>query len=97
MLPGLAPRLPLPVPVPELIGHGRRTGTRGRSGAPGWCPASSSPTRGCPTTAATRLAAQVGGFLRALHDPVVARDLGGTAPPRPDAPRHAEHPRADGP
>ena len=83
VLPGLAPRLPLPVPVPELVGHARRRLPLAVLGSPAGARRRAGRRQGCPTTAGSALAAQVGGFLRALHDPAVARDLGGTLPHDP--------------
>jgi len=75
LLPALAPRLPLPVPVPQLVG--RPTGDfpwtfwgapflRGRELA----------EAGLPDDAREPLARELGGFLRVLHDPALARELG---------------------
>jgi aminoglycoside phosphotransferase (APT) family kinase protein len=82
VLPGLAPRLPLPVPVPELVG-------KPASGYP-WpfwgsrlVPGVELAEAGLPEAGRDALAVQVGGFLRALHDPVVAHELGGALPHDP--------------
>ncbi len=82
VLPGLAPRLPLAVPVPELLGVPA-------DGYP-WPFWGSRPVPGVelaearlPDAGRHALAVQVGGFLRALHDPQVAHDLGGPLPHDP--------------
>jgi aminoglycoside phosphotransferase (APT) family kinase protein len=82
VLPGLAPRLPLPVPVPELIG-------KPADGYP-WpfwggrlVPGVELAEARLPEASRDTLAVQVGEFLRALHDPVVAQELGGTLPHDP--------------
>ncbi|TDD85742.1 aminoglycoside phosphotransferase [Actinomadura darangshiensis] len=79
VLPVLAPRLPLPVPVPRFAGEpsddfpwpfwGART-IRGRELA----------DVRPPDGERAALAAATGAFLRALHDPVLARDAGGGLP-----------------
>lgn len=82
VLPGLAPRLPLPVPVPELIGQpadGYPWPFWGARLVPGVELADA----GLPGDGRDVMAAQVGTFLRALHDPAVAHDLGGTLPVDP--------------
>jgi aminoglycoside phosphotransferase (APT) family kinase protein len=82
VLPGLAPRLPLPVPVPELIGHpadGYPWPFWGARLVPGVELAEARLADG----GREPLGTQVGDFLRALHDPEVTRDLGGTLPHDP--------------
>jgi aminoglycoside phosphotransferase (APT) family kinase protein len=82
VLPGLAGRLPLPVPVPELVG---RPG--GDYPWPFWgarlVPGRELAAAEVPGGDRAELGAQVGAFLQALHDPVVARDLGGALPHDP--------------
>jgi aminoglycoside phosphotransferase (APT) family kinase protein len=79
VLPGLAPRLPLSVPVPELIGRPARDypwpfwGARlvhGRELA----------ETGLPDAERTPAAAGVGEFLRALHRPELATELRAALP-----------------
>lgn len=88
LLPALAPRLPLPVPVPQLIGapaHGFPWPFWGARVIEGTELADA----GLPESRAV-LAAQVGQLLRALHDPGVARDLGPAANLPHDPMRRAE-------
>jgi aminoglycoside phosphotransferase (APT) family kinase protein len=82
LLPGLAPRLPLAVPVPELLGQ-----PGGGYPWPFWgarlVPGRELADAGLPEDDRVALGAQVGGFLAALHQPAVARDLGGHLPHDP--------------
>jgi aminoglycoside phosphotransferase (APT) family kinase protein len=82
LLPGLAGRLPLPVPVPELVGR-----PAGGYPWPFWgarlVPGHELADAGLHDDDRTALGAQVGGFLAALHRPDVARDLGGHLPHDP--------------
>jgi aminoglycoside phosphotransferase (APT) family kinase protein len=82
LLEPLAPRLPLPVPVPELIGR-----PSGGYPWPFWgarlLPGVELADAALSEDAREPLGAEVGRFLAALHDPSVARDLGGTLPPDP--------------
>ena len=82
LLPGLAPRLPLAVPVPQLLG--RPAGDYpwpfwGGRLVPGW----SSPTPDCPTMTARRSAPRSGGSSQPCTGRAVARDLGGGLPHDP--------------
>lgn len=73
LLPVLAGRLPLAVPAPELLGRPSPAFDWPFTGArllPGVELADSG------LTGRRLLAVQLGGFLRALHDPALARDLG---------------------
>lgn len=76
LLPTLAPRLPLPVPVPELVGE-----AHGGYPWPFWggrmLPGVEIADAGLPDADRRTLARGVGAFLRALHDPQLAADLGG--------------------
>ncbi len=81
-LPALAPRLPLPVPVPELIG-------RPGNGYP-WpfwgarlIPGDELAETGLEGAARTRAAAGLGEFLRALHDPALVGEAGADLPRDP--------------
>lgn len=82
LLPALAGRLPLPVPVPVLVGV---------AGAgypwPFWgaalLPGAELADLAVPDEARSALGAQVGAFLRVLHDPAVATDLGDPLPHDP--------------
>ena len=91
VLPLLAPHLPLPVPVPELVGR--------PSGAYPW------PFWGARLVAGTELAeaelpdservragASVGAFLRALHDPGLVAVAGQAGPQLPDDPMRRAYP-----
>ncbi len=82
VLPGLAARLPLAVPVPELLGvpaDGYPWPFWGGRLVPGVELAEAQ----LPDASREPLATQVGGFLQALHDPQVAHDLGGPLPHDP--------------
>jgi aminoglycoside phosphotransferase (APT) family kinase protein len=82
VLPGLAPRVPLPVPVPELVGHpadGYPWPFWGARLVPGVELAEAR----LADDMREALAGQVGTFLRVLHDPAVAQDLGGSLPHDP--------------
>lgn len=79
VLPRLAPRLPLPIPVPELIGRpagGYPWRFWGARPVPGIELAEAGP----PGDGWTRAAAQLGGFLKALHDPGTAAEFGTLLP-----------------
>ena len=93
VLPGLAPRLPLPVPVPELIGHAAEGYPWPFWGAR-LVPGVELADAGLADGGREALGAEVGGFLRVLHDPVVAQDLGGTLP---HDPMHRGTPSTRGP
>lgn len=75
LLPALAPRLPLPIPVPELVGS-----AHGSYPWPFWggrvLPGVELADAGLPDDDRTPLGRGIGAFLRALHDPRVAQDLG---------------------
>lgn len=74
ILPRLAPRLPLPVPVPELVG-----GPAGGYPWPFWgarlLPGRELAGAALPDGAREPAAAALGGFLRALHDPALAAEF----------------------
>jgi aminoglycoside phosphotransferase (APT) family kinase protein len=78
----LAPRLPLPVPVPRLIGR-----PAGGYPWPFWgarlLPGVELAAAALPEDARDSLGGEVGRFLAALHDPAVVRDLGGALPQDP--------------
>ena len=82
VLPGLARRLPLAVPVPELIGV-----PAGDYPWPFWgarlVPGAELCDAGLPEARREPLGAELGAFLAVLHDPVVARDIGGRLPHDP--------------
>jgi aminoglycoside phosphotransferase (APT) family kinase protein len=82
LLGPLAPRLPLAVPVPQLIGR-----PAGDYPWPFWgarlLPGVELADAALPEDAREPLGAEVGRFLAALHDPAVARDLGDALPPDP--------------
>jgi aminoglycoside phosphotransferase (APT) family kinase protein len=82
LLPDLAGRLPLDVPVPELVGR-----PAGGYPWPFWgarlIPGQELADAGLPDDDRVALGGQVGGFLAALHQPAVARDLGGHLPHDP--------------
>jgi aminoglycoside phosphotransferase (APT) family kinase protein len=82
LLPSLAGRLPMAVPVPELAGR-----PAGGYPWPFWgarlVPGQELADAGLPDDDRVGLGAQVGGFLAALHRPDVARDLGGHLPHDP--------------
>ena len=82
LLPELAGRLPLAVPVPELVGR-----PAGDYPWPFWgarlVPGQELADAGLPDDDRAALGGQVGGFLAALHQPAVARDLGGHLPHDP--------------
>jgi aminoglycoside phosphotransferase (APT) family kinase protein len=92
--PGLAPRLPLAVPVPELVGR-----PAGGYPWPFWgarlVPGLELADAGCPTRTASRSAGRWGLPRGAAP---AGRGPGPRRPPaaRPDAPGHAQHPRTDG-
>jgi aminoglycoside phosphotransferase (APT) family kinase protein len=72
-LPRLAPRLPLPIPVPEYVGQPGPD-----QPWPFWgarrLPGSELAVAGLPEESRTGAAAAIGGFLRALHDPGLAAE-----------------------
>ena len=84
VLPRLAPVLPLPVPVPELLGRPTAdfpwpfTGSR-------FLPGTELAEADLPDAGRTAVAAQLGAFLAALHDPVLAERLGDGLPTDPNA------------
>jgi aminoglycoside phosphotransferase (APT) family kinase protein len=82
LLEPLAPRLPLPVPVPQLIGR-----PAGGYPWPFWgarlLPGVELAAAALPDDARESLGGEVGRFLAALHDPAVARDLGEGLPQDP--------------
>ncbi|MDL4817100.1 phosphotransferase [Actinomadura opuntiae] len=84
VLPAIAPRLPLPVPVPRFA-----AGPSEEFPWPFWG-ARMIPGRELADVAPrdedrTDLAAQIGAFLRALHDPALAAEVGGGLPHDPMA------------
>lgn len=82
LLPRLAPLLPLPVPVPELIGVPSADYPWPFFGAR-LLPGSELADAGVAPTGRVALAADLGRFLRALHDPAVAADHGAGLPVDP--------------
>ncbi|HEU5158464.1 MAG TPA: phosphotransferase [Streptosporangiaceae bacterium] len=80
-LPVLAPRLPLPVPVPELVGRPTR-----RFPWPFWggllVPGAELAEAGLSNAARVGVARGVGAFLRALHDPGLVAKVEGAELPR---------------
>ncbi|GAB4053726.1 aminoglycoside phosphotransferase family protein [Catellatospora paridis] len=80
VLPRLVGRLPLPIPVPELIGV-----PSARFPWPFWgarlVPGVELADTGLPDDRRTRAAADLGGFLRALHDPALAALVMGDSDP----------------
>jgi aminoglycoside phosphotransferase (APT) family kinase protein len=82
LLEPLAPRLPLPVPVPQLIGR-----PAGGYPWPFWgarlLPGAELADAALPEDARESLGGEVGRFLAALHDSSVVGDLGGGLPPDP--------------
>ncbi len=92
VLPLLAPHLPLPVPVPELVGA--------PSGAYPWpywgarlVPGTELAEAGLPDGERVRAGASVGAFLRALHDPDLAAVAGQAGLRLPEDPMRRAHPR----
>jgi aminoglycoside phosphotransferase (APT) family kinase protein len=85
-LPALAPRLPLPIPVPELVGRPSR-----HFPWPFWggrlVPGAELAESELSEAGRLRVARDVGAFLRALHDPPPGRRGGHKAAARPDAAR----------
>ena len=75
LLPALAPRLPLPVPVPQLLGRPTDDFPWTFWGAP-FLRGRELAEAGLPDDARERLARDIGGFLRVLHDPALAGELG---------------------
>jgi aminoglycoside phosphotransferase (APT) family kinase protein len=75
LLPSLAPRLPLPVPVPQLVGRPPDQFPWTFWGAP-FLPGRELAEAGLPDAARERLAREIGGFLHVLHDPALAGELG---------------------
>ncbi|WP_121436155.1 phosphotransferase [Actinomadura pelletieri] len=92
-LPVLASRLPLPVPVPRFVGE-----PSGDFPWPFWgarmIPGREFAEARPPMGRRTALAAETGAFLRALHDPALAREAGAGLPVDPlgraDPARRAE-------
>ena len=82
LLPALAPRLPLPVPVPQLVGRPTDAFPWTFWGAP-VVRGRELAEAGLPDDAREPLAREVGGFLRALHDPALAHELGADLPRDP--------------
>ncbi|GLY77812.1 phosphotransferase [Actinoallomurus iriomotensis] len=82
VLPRLAPRLPLPVPVPEFAGR-----PSPEFPWPFWgarrVPGRELAEAGLPDGARTAAAAGLGAFLRALHDPGLVSGLEGELPRDP--------------
>ncbi|MEU8307864.1 phosphotransferase [Actinomadura sp. NPDC048955] len=82
VLPVLAPRLPLPVPVPRFVG-----GPSGDFPWPFWgarrIPGRELADVRPPGGDRVVLAAETGAFLRALHDPALAREVGKGLPVDP--------------
>ncbi|RFS82471.1 aminoglycoside phosphotransferase [Actinomadura spongiicola] len=83
-LPVLAPRLPLPVPVPRFVGE-----PSGDFPWPFWgarmIPGREFADARLPMERRAVLAAETGAFLRALHDPALAREVGAGLPRDPMA------------
>lgn len=75
LLPQLAPLVPLPVPVPTIVGA-----PQGEFPWPFWggrlLPGAELADADLPETGRDRLGTEIGGFLRALHRPEVAARLG---------------------
>ncbi|MFB9840496.1 phosphotransferase, partial [Actinoallomurus acaciae] len=82
VLPGLAPRLPLPVPVPEFAGQ-----PSPEFPWPFWgarrVPGRELAEAGLPDGARTGAAAGLGAFLRTLHDPDLVPVVAGELPRDP--------------
>lgn len=82
VLPTLAPRLPLPIPVPELVGR-----PSPRFPWPFWggrmLPGTELAEADTTDADRARVAAGVGAFLRALHDPRLPADVGRDLPRDP--------------
>jgi aminoglycoside phosphotransferase (APT) family kinase protein len=81
-LPALAPRLPLPVPVPELVGRPSR-----RFPWPFWggrpVPGTELAETELSEAGRLRVARDVGAFLGALHDPALVTEVGTELPRDP--------------
>ncbi|MEU8074436.1 phosphotransferase [Catellatospora citrea] len=98
VLPRLAGRLPLPIPFPERIGV-----PSAGFGWPFWgarlVPGTELADTGLPDDQRSRAAADLGGFLRALHDPALTLDLGesGTVAVLPHDPMRRGDPGVRGP
>jgi aminoglycoside phosphotransferase (APT) family kinase protein len=75
LLPSLAPRLPLPVPVPQLVGRPTDDFPWTFWGAP-FLRGNELAEAGLSDDDREPLAREVGSFLRVLHDPALARELG---------------------
>jgi aminoglycoside phosphotransferase (APT) family kinase protein len=82
VLPALAPRLPLPVPVPEMVGH-----PSPRFPWPFWggrlLPGTELAETDMTGADRVRVAAGMGAFLRALHDPRLPAEVGSDLPRDP--------------
>ena len=74
LLPALAPRLPIAVPVPQLVGHPTDDYPWTFWGAP-YLRGAELADSGLADADRAGLAAELGTFLRTLHDPVLAADL----------------------
>jgi aminoglycoside phosphotransferase (APT) family kinase protein len=91
VLPLLAPHLPLPVPVPELVGN-----PAGGYPWPYWgarlVPGTELAEAGLPDSQRVRAGASVGAFLRALHDPGLVAVAGQAGLQLPDDPMRRAYP-----
>jgi aminoglycoside phosphotransferase (APT) family kinase protein len=74
LLPALAPRLPIPVPVPQLVGRPTDDYPWTFWGAP-FLRGDELADSGLPDADRGGLATQLGHFLRTLHDPALAAEL----------------------
>ena len=92
ILPLLAPHLPLPVPVPELVGM-----PSGGYPWPYWgarlVPGTELAEAGLPDGERARAGASVGAFLRALHDPGLVAVAGQAGLQLPEDPMRRAYPR----
>lgn len=79
LLPRLAPRLPLPIPVPTYIGRPDGSYPWPFFAAP-YIPGVEPARVALDETARGELAAPLGAFLRALHAPELAAEIGGELP-----------------
>jgi aminoglycoside phosphotransferase (APT) family kinase protein len=74
LLPILAPRLPVPVPVPQLVGRPTDDYPWTFWGAP-YLRGAELADSGVPDAGRVELATELGAFLRTLHEPALAADL----------------------
>ena len=97
LLPALAPRLPIAVPVPQLLGRPTEDYPWSFWAAPVLRGAELADS-GLLDADRVGLAAELGAFLRTLHDPALAADLSGTlATELPHDPMRRGTPRTRGP